>query len=217
MKRLIFKTAIITLGVVLILAVSVFGIVSFVAPHAMMRFFDSLGMDTISGDYAYQQYQISGDIDYLARSFELAAAGEKDAVAAVRFEELYGEENSEQRAAFYEYCSAQNNAETDKSLPEEVRGFDYRSVVCAKAAIVMYHIAETEEQKDALCDFVIQETEFDFTTECPAVVLAAEAASQKDREFCAKLRFRLMSENKFNTQNTHYINILKILEDASHE
>ena len=216
MKRLIFRTAIITLGVALILAVSVFGIVSFVAPHAMMRFFDSLGMETISGDYAYQQYQISGDIDYLARSFELAAANDKDSVADGRFDELYGEVDSERRAAFYEYCTAQNKSVGD-DLPAEVRGFDYRLVVCSKAAIVKYRLAETEEQKEALCDFVIEETGYDFTTDCPAVALSAEAASRKDRAFCTLLRFRLMSENKFNTQNTHYINIMKILEDATHE
>lgn len=217
MKKLILKTAVITLGVTLILAVSVFGIVSYVAPSAMMRFCDSLGLESISGDYAYQQYQISGDIDYLARSFELAAASDKDTVAVERFVELYGEENSEQRAAFYEYCSAQNNAETHEKLPAEVREFDYRSVVCSKAALAMYRLAETDEQKEALCDFVIEETEFNFTADCPAVALSVEVASQKDRAFCTLLRFRLMSENKFNTQNTHYINILKILEDASHE
>lgn len=216
MKKLIIKTALITLGVALILAVSIFGIVSFVAPAAMMRFCDSIGLDSLSGDYAYQQYHLSGEIDYLARSFEIAASIEKDAVAATRFEELYGEAGSDQRSAFYEYCSMQN-AQGTSSLPEEVSGYDYRLVICAKAAVVRYRLAQTEEDFLALCDFVIEETDSEFTVDCPVAVLAAESAFKSDTYFCALLRFRLLQENKFNTKNTHYINILKILEDATHE
>ena len=50
MRKIIFKTIFITLGIVLILAISAFGILSFAAPKAMMNFSASLGLDAISGD-----------------------------------------------------------------------------------------------------------------------------------------------------------------------
>ena len=56
MRKIIFKTIFITLGIVLILAISAFGILSFAAPKTMMQFAASLGLDAISGDYAYQEY-----------------------------------------------------------------------------------------------------------------------------------------------------------------
>ena len=82
MRKIVFKTIFITLGIVLILAISAFGILSFAAPKAMMNFSASLGLDAISGDYAYQEYRRSGDIDYLAYAFEVAANEGRPAAAA---------------------------------------------------------------------------------------------------------------------------------------
>ena len=105
MRKIVFKTIFITLGVVLILAISAFGILSFAAPKAMMSFTSSLGLDAISGDYAYQEYRRSGDIEYLARAFEIAAFEGRSDAAAERFEELYENEG------FSDYCKAQDGVE----------------------------------------------------------------------------------------------------------
>ena len=83
MRKIVLKTAIITLGVTIILAVAVFGIVSLIAPAQMMRLTLSLGLDRIGADYAFQEYERSGDVDYLARSFEICAAGGYDDNTAV--------------------------------------------------------------------------------------------------------------------------------------
>ena len=53
MKKIIVRTALITLGITLIMAIAVFGIVSFCFPASMMEFTASLGMKNLSGDYAY--------------------------------------------------------------------------------------------------------------------------------------------------------------------
>ena len=52
MKKLILKTAFITLGVTIVLAFAVFGIVSLVAPAQMMELTLSLGLDRIGAVYA---------------------------------------------------------------------------------------------------------------------------------------------------------------------
>ena len=93
MRKLVLKTALITLGVVLVLAVAAFGVISLCAPAVMCDFTLSLGMESVSADYAYQEYQRSGDLAYLARSVELAA-GRNDAKAE--------EQRTEARIAQYE-------------------------------------------------------------------------------------------------------------------
>ena len=213
MNKLILKTALITLGIALILAVSAFGIISFCAPAVMMRLFDSVGLENISGDYAYQQYQISKDISYLARSFEVAAAYENNSLALERFNEFYGEDGSEQRASFAEYCTQQNEVELPKGVPE----YDYRSYVCAQAAVVKYRLALTDEEKEAVVTFALSETGDEFSAECPVVALSVESAEKEDGDFCSRLLSGIRSERRLNGENEYYQNIVKILEDASNE
>lgn len=215
MRKVILKTALITFAVAVILGISAFGIASFVTPAAMMRLCDSLGLESISGDYAYQQYQLNGDIDYLARAFEIAAAKKKDSVAVSRFNELYGEEDSERRALFGEYCAQQNPPE-DSRVPGSVLGYDYRSVVCAQAALAKYRLAVTDADKAEVCAFAIAETGFELAAECPVVALAAESTGRGDKAFSALL-LNAMKNGNFNTGNNFYIRTANILEESIHE
>lgn len=217
MKKLIVKTALITFCVALVVAVSAFGIVSLAAPSVMMRFCDSLGMETISADYAYQNYQLKGDIDSLARSFEIAASSNNDAVAVDRFEEFYGEDDSEQRVVFATYCRQQDEAQASESMPADLSEYGYRSVVCAKAAVARYHIAESEEEKISVCEFATRESHFELSAESPVVVLAAECVSKDDAAFCLLLHDSIASNAKFNKENSTYLQIMKSLEETSHE
>lgn len=217
MKKLIFKTAFITLGILLILAVSAFGIVSFVAPSVMMRFFDSIGFEGLSGDYAYQQYQISGDLDYLARSFEIAATWERDSKASDRFDEFYGEDGSARRDEFAKYCIRQNVLQKDEDIPETVNAFDYRYAVCAQASLVKYRLASTEEEKAEVADFAVSETGANLTPECAIVVLCTSDEVASDAPFCEMLLERVESERKFNQQNELYRTIIRFLEENSKE
>ncbi len=106
MKKIILKTALITFGVTVILAIAVFGITSFCAPSAMMNFTASLGMESISGDYAYQEYERSGNLECLSRSFIIAAEKKDNRTANDRFTVLYGEDGSERREEFEAFCIA---------------------------------------------------------------------------------------------------------------
>ena len=215
MKKLILKTAVITLGVTLILAVSVFGIVSYVAPSAMMRFCDSLGLESISGDYAYQQYQISGDIDYLARSFEIAAMREKNVVASERFDEFYGEEGSERRNAFVDYCNSQDSEENAILVPSSDFTSDYRSYVCAQATLVKFRLAITQEERQGVCVFAVRETGAEIAPLSPLSALAEQKSVTDDSEFCFMLLGEIRAESKFNTTSERYLYIVNLLEEAS--
>lgn len=213
MKKLILKTALITFGITLILAVSAFGIVSFCAPATMMRFFDTLGLHNISGDYAYQEYQNSRDLSYLARAFEVAAENRSDLVAEDRFEELYGEDGSEEREAFARFCDEQTNV----GLPDEAPRYGYRAYLCGRAACVKYRLAQTEDEKDAVCSFALSETSDAFSQDSPVIALTLEAIGAKDADFCSLLLARVKGTARLDGESEHYLNVIKFLEEAANE
>ena len=210
MKKLILKTAIVTFVVTVILAVAAFGVASFIAPATMMRFTASLGLESVSGDYAYQEYERSGDLSYLARAFLIAAEKDSDKKANERFDVLYGEEGSERREAFSAYCA--EYTVDDSSLPESARGLQYRMYLCGKAAVVKYRLAESEEARAQVCDFAISETDKAFPAGNPVVALAICAVSSRDGAFCALLLDKINAA-EFE-QSGEYNDIVTILEDV---
>lgn len=195
MKKLILKTALITFGVAIVLAISVFGIVSLSAPYAMMKFTASIGLETISGDYAFQEYERSGSIECLARSFLIAAENGKYASAEDRFEKICGEEER-----FEQYCK-----EVSVPSQEGVPAYSYRDYVMGRAACVKYAL----KRSDAI-SFAVENTEKNFPAGNPCVALAAAAASAKDGETCSALASALRGGG-FEESN-YFLNIVSILE-----
>lgn len=222
MRKIVFKTIFITLGIVLILAISAFGILSFAAPKAMMNFSASLGLDAISGDYAYQEYRRSGDINYLAYAFEVAANEGRPAAAAERFEEFYENEG------FASYCTEQDGQELGEDIPK----LNYRSYACGLGACALYAVAETDEEKLEVYTFALSETSEEFEPSNPVVSLALATSEADDAEFCGIILDNLENEDKFNelrkqatledaSQRTEgyelYLEIIDLLEEAANE
>ena len=202
MKKIIIRTALITLGITLIVAIAVFGIASFCFPSAMMDFTSSLGMKSLSGDYAYQEYERSGDVDCLVRSFVIAAEKENDRIADERFGILYGEDGD----AFEEYCNGYEDGVASEAGNVVV---SMRSYLLGLESCVKYRLAKSSEEKRAeACDFAVNNTDKSFPQGNPVVYLAIEAAEKKDGAFCTMLRGKM--EGKFD-KNSDYDNILKIL------
>ena len=221
MRKIVFKTIFITLGVVLILAISAFGILSFAAPKAMMSFTSSLGLDAISGDYAYQEYRRSGDIEYLARAFEIAAFEGRSDAAAERFEELYENEG------FSDYCKAQDGVELGEDIPEN----NYRSYACSLGASALYAVAETDDEKLEVYTFALSETSGEFEGNNPLCSLSSAAAGAGDAAFCKTILDNMQKEQKFNALRAQasleddqytegyklYLKTIELLEEAVNE
>lgn len=221
MRKIVFKTIFITLGVVLILAISAFGILSFAAPKTMMSFSASLGLDAISGDYAYQEYRRSGDLDYLAYAFEVAAQEGRPDAAAERFEEFYENEG------FTDYCKAQD--ETD--LGEDIPKLTYRSYACSLGAEASYSVAETDEEKLEVYTFALSETWGDFQPNNPLCSLVRAASEAGDAAFCKTILANIQKEQKFNALRAQasledseytegyelYLETIELLEEAANE
>ena len=207
MKKTIINTALITLGISVVLAIAIFGIVSFCFPYVMMDFTASLGMKNLSGDYAYQEYERSGNIECLARSFVIAAEQGSDRTAEERFVILYGEDESEARDKFDAYCASYK---VDSSNAGNVE-VSMRSYILGLASRVRYRLAKTsEEKRQEVCNFAIQATDTSFPQGNPVVYLASEAVRKEDGAFCELLNTAL-SEAGFE-ENSYYVAIVKLLE-----
>lgn len=204
MRKLVLKTALITLGVVLVLAVAAFGVISLCAPAVMCDFTLSLGMESVSADYAYQEYQRSGDLAYLARSVELAA-GRNDAKAEERFDLLYAAEG------FDEMCAARDAQQTSS----DIRLGSYHDYLCGVGACVKYRLADTQEEYEEALALALAETDASFPVANPLYMLSVEAASADDAAFCASL-LEALQDASF-TQNTGYTNIETILKEVASE
>lgn len=205
MKKLILKTILITCAVSLMLVLALFGVLSFWAPSVMMDFTASLGMESVSGDYAYQEYERSGDIAYLARSFVVASKNGKDKTALKRFEILYENEN------LTAYCAEQDALE----LGEEVPAHSYYDFLCGQGACVKYRLAETDEEKQLACSFAVQETDESFPAGNPAIALAAYLIKAEDETGKRFLSEELKTKN-FAADNADYKNIIDLL-GVTHE
>ena len=166
MKKLIVKTALITLGAAILLGALLLVILSFSAPKVMMDLTASMGMESVSGNYAYGEWERSGDIDCLARSF-LIAAKHDDETASQRFDVLYREEG------FSAYCEA--GAPKDEALEGELPGYSYRDYLTGTAARVKYRLSKTDEEKEAAIGFALSETDKSFPEGNPFIALTAEA------------------------------------------
>ncbi len=208
-RNLIFKTIFITFGVALILAIAVFGIVSLAAPATMMRFTDSLGLTQVSGDYAFQEYERSGSMDCLARSFIISAEHKRYSTAEKRFDALVGEER------FEEYCTEQDEKLSSAGEEDGVlfEAGTYRSYIFGLASRVKYHLAKTEEERAAVITFALNETDKAFPSGNPAIALATEAAKEKDKEFCAAL-ISALKEGGF-TNTADYTAVINFLQENS--
>ncbi len=203
-KKIFWKTIILTLCAVFILAVSAFGIASLLAPEAMMDFTASIGLESISGDYAYQEYERSGDVACLARSFIVSADMKNDRTAEDRFARLYEHES------FSEYCAEQDEA---VSKQEGLTGYSYRSYVCGLAARVRYRLSD-EKTEEEVIEFALSETGKNFPQGNPMVALTVEAARAEDTEFCRRLSESLRGGGFEESKD--YLNMIKILEGVIH-
>lgn len=205
-KKLIVKTVLISLCVLIVLALSLFGILSYCAPGTMMDLSASLGLESMSGDYAYEEYGRSGKIEYLARAFEVAAEEKRDAKASDLFDVLYAHED------FAKYCASVD--EQFKANEDSNAVYGYRAYICGQAAQVKYRLASENEKKAEVAAFALSETEKSFPAGNPLLALSLAAAGAGDGEFCATL-LEMLRAGGFPEDNGAYINIVKILEKAT--
>ena len=202
MKKLVLKTSLIAFAASLVFLLALFGIFSLAAPKVMMNFTESIGLTSLSGDYAYQEYERSGNLECLTRSFLIAADRKQDSKANTRFEALRADKN------FEDYC-----AEVTGPALDSGPAYDFRDYLFAQAAGVKYRLAKTAEDKAAVIDFAVEATKESFPAGNPVIALASAAVGAGDRTFCGELAGRLETESKFvrSAQYDSFVEKLKEL------
>ncbi len=201
MKKLVLKTALITLCSAVLAGALVIMILCFAAPRAMMEFTASLGMESLSGNFAYSEYGRSGDLTCLARSYLIALEEGDDAKALERWEKLYAD-----RDAFSAYCR-DGKPETD-----ELPAYSYRDYLTGSAARMKYRLAGDGAEKAEVLDFAFSETEKSFPEGNPVVALSAEAISRQDKAFAGEIYSRLNASDF--EQNQDFMRLKEALENA---
>lgn len=200
MKKLILKTAAVTLFAALLTGTLVLLILSFAAPAFMMDFTASLGMESASGNFAYEEYQRSGDLGCLARSFLIAQKHGDDKTALVRWDALYGE------AGFSAYCE-ENEPDLD-GIP----AYRYRDYLTGSAAKAMYRLSHTDEEKEAALAFAAAETLPAFPAGNPMVALASEALIKEDAPFLERI-LGVLRSSAFE-RNKDFLKLTELLEES---
>ncbi len=138
-----------------------------------------MGMGSVSGHFAYKEYERSGDLDCLARSFLIAQENGDDETALSRWDELYKNDG------FSAYC--ERTAPEEEDLP----AYRYRDYLSGCAARVMYRLSDSDEKKRAALAFALSETLSSFPAGNPVVALAAEATERGDGGFLEEIRAAL--------------------------
>lgn len=201
MKKLILKTILITCAVSVMLIFALFGVLSFWAPSVMMDFTASLGMETVSGDYAFQEYERSGSVSCLARSFVIASKHGKDKTAEKRFDLLYENEN------LSAFCTEQDGVDRGEGVPAH----SYYDFLCGQGACVKYRLADSEIDKGIACAFAVEKTDESFPAGNPVIALAVYLVKAEDTDG-ARILAEEMQKKTFSTENGHYENIIALLE-----
>ena len=203
-KKFVFKIIFLTIAVVLILALSAFGVASLLAPAFMMDLSASVGLKSISGDYAFQEFERSGNVEYLARAFIISADMQHDRTANERFTILY------ELDEFDEFCASQD---ASVEVVEGLEGCTYRGYICGLAACVRYRLAVTEEDVSAVVAFAAQETAPEFPLENPLILLTMEGARSDDAALC-ELILAELTGGGYDAESADYANVVGILEDV---
>lgn len=200
MKKLILKTIFITCAVSVMLIFALFGVLSFWAPSVMMNFTASLGMETVSGDYAFQEYERSGSISCLARSFLIASKYGKDKTAEKRFDLLYADED------LLAFCNEQDGVDLGNEVPDH----SYYDFLCGQGACVKYRLAGGEVEKGIACAFAVDKTDESFPAGNPVIALAVYLVKSDDTDG-ARILLEEVQKKTFSTENGHYKNIVALL------
>ncbi len=208
-KKHVWQTILLTIGVVLILAVSAFGVASLTVPAAMMDLTASMGLTSISGDYAYQEYERSGDVGCLARSFIISATDKNYKMAEKRRAVLYADEG------FESFLAEQGDIVVTDNKGEEVGRVAYADYCNGLAATVRYHTADEESMSEVIT-FAVEKTAQEFPRQNPALMLSVEVARAGDKTTGSALLSAMEGAN-FDRENQDYQNIIHILEDVINE
>lgn len=170
LEKLVVKTAVKTVLIILGVLIVVFAIFNFAFPQHMATLTEGMGNYSLAVKYASLRYSYTGDVDDLSRCFDDAVLLGND-----KYVLEYGEKLTNSRE-FGEIC-AKKNAQIGV-------GYDYRHRVLGKLAVSKYNLGKIEEAVELAADANGTDS---FAYGNALMSLSAAARSKKDAQTCAIL------------------------------
>ena len=173
MGKLVAKTALCTVSVLIGLALIVFGAVSLAAPSAMLAFSDDLGMDKLSAAYSVAVCERTEKIEDLAEAVERNYNVSNYKECAEYGLKLFADPD------FERYCAARD---------QQTAGYDkirsgYRQYATGIVSASLYRTGSS----DAAFDTAFSVLNNDFPANNAVIYLAYEAISAQDVSFCGRM------------------------------
>lgn len=173
MGKLIAKTALCTLSVLIGLALIVFGTVSLAAPSAMLAFADDLGIDKLSAAYSVAVCERTEKIEDLAEAVERNYNVSNYNECAKYGAKLLADSD------FERYCAARDQ---QTAGDHNIRG-SYRQYATGIVSASLYRTGCA----DAAFDAAFAVLNGDFPANNAVIYLAYEAISARDVSFCGRM------------------------------
>lgn len=173
MGKLVAKTALCTLSVLIGIALIVFGVVSLAAPSAMLAFSDDLGMEKLSAAYSVAVYERTEKIEDLAEAVERNYNVSNYNECAEYGAKLLADPD------FERYCAARDQ---QTAGDHNIRG-SYRQYATGIVSASLYRMGST----DAAFDTAFTVLNGDFPANNAVIYLAYEAISAQDVSFCGRM------------------------------
>lgn len=168
MGKVIAKTAMQIIGIILLAAVLVVLVLHFFFPQTMATFNEKIGNYTLATEYAAKYYERNGGADNLVRCVDDAILSGNDDYIVKYGDELISHEE------FERVCAEKNARFSSISL-------DYKQYVCGNVAVSKYNLRDFNGAMELA---LIANGTVSFTSNNALIILSSRIASAKD-EVCA--------------------------------
>lgn len=205
MKKIVVKTALITIGLVLAGLAAAFAVASLGFPRQMSDFFASSGNYSFATGYASLSYNYTKDFNDLVLCADYSILSGDDGNVISFCSKLAGNEN------FGAYC-IERDAETQRRLEEsgvsDYGSYNYRQYVMGNLACSQYALG----YKDEAVKTAASAMEGGFPKNNALAMLAIKACSEVDAELKEELFQKISSVTPEPQEEEYLAQILEILK-----
>ncbi|MGN1372789.1 MAG: hypothetical protein ACI4VK_01925 [Candidatus Coproplasma sp.] len=142
MQKLVVKTAVKTVLILLGIIVAVFAIFNFAFPQHMATAMESVGNYGMAVKYANLRYMYTGDSFDLARCYDDSVLAEDDSAIVTYAEKLLADKN------YVQVCTQRNKVYNEMYSEQLGINFDYDLRVRSTLSVSYYNEAVTKEGED---------------------------------------------------------------------
>lgn len=172
MEKLVVKTAVKTVLIILGVFIAVFAIFNFAFPQHMATLTESIGNYELAVKYASLRYYYTKDCDDLARCFDDSVLLGNDEYVVQYGEQLINKKDYE------EVCNDRNTLRTGS-------GYDYDHWVKGRLAVAYYNTGETEKAIEMATENDKDLNSFEYGN--ALMLLAARIRAERDADAAEKI------------------------------